>query len=224
MDSRLAMLHTAMPGVVESYDAAKQTADVKPQLMRAVDDGDGGVVVEELPTLPNVPVLFGRGGGFFASFPLAKGDMVLLVFCERDTGQWRSKGEATDPADRRLHPLSGAVALPGFYPDSKALGSAHAENMVVGKDGSSAVIHMKPDGTVHLGGETGAEFVALADKVLARLDSIKSDFNGHTHGGGTSVCVINSPWTGASGNPSTGIPPTTMSSPASVAATKVKAT
>ena len=207
--SRLRELHTALPCRVESYDASKQTADVLPMLKRQVPDGEGGYTLEDLPVLPSVPVAFPRGGGFFVSFPLQKGDFVFVVFSERAIGAWRQKGQATTPGDLRMHSLAGAVALPCLYPSDDALDDAHASNMVIGKDGSTAQIHLKSDGTVHLGGENGAQFVALATDVLNRLSAIVSSFNGHQHGetGGTTT-----------------VPTVLMSSPASVAASKVKAT
>jgi hypothetical protein len=210
MTSRLRELHTALPCRVESYNASKQTADVLPMIKRQVPDGDGGYTLEDLPVLPNVPVAFPRGGGgFFMSFPLQKGDFVFVVFSERAIGAWRQKGQATTPGDLRMHSLAGAVALPCLYPSDDALDDAHASNMVLGKDGSTAQIHLKSDGTVHLGGENGAQFVALATDVLNRLSAIVNTFNGHQHAetGGT-----------------TGLPTVAMSSPASVAASKVKAT
>ena len=186
LDHRLRELHTALPGRVESYDASKQTCDVLPMLKKQTPNGQGGYTTEDLPVLPNVPVAFPRGGGgFFMSFPLAKGDFVMLVFHERAIGAWRKKGEATAPGDLRMHSLAGAVAYPGLYPNDDALDDAHTANMVLGKDGSTAQIHLKTDGTVHLGGENGAEFVALAQKVLTELSQIQSALTSHTHAAGT---------------------------------------
>ena len=79
----LADTHTAMPGRVEKYDSQRQKADVKPLLKRTVVNLDGTELSEELPVIPDVPVVFPRAGGFFISLPIKKGDFVLLVFCER---------------------------------------------------------------------------------------------------------------------------------------------
>lgn len=86
------------------------------------------------------------------------------------------------------------------------------------KDG--AVVHFKADGgivivpsgsgLVHIGADPGAEFVALAGKVLTELTAIKTAFDGHIHPDPVS------------GN--TGAPTAAMPAPSSVAATKAKAT
>lgn len=69
------------------------------------------------------------------------------------------------------------------------------------------------NGVVHLGAETGAEFVALAAKVLAELQSIKTAYDSHTH----VVTVAGVPITSV-------IPVPLLTAPQSVAASKVKAT
>lgn len=76
-------------------------------------------------------------------------------------------------------------------------------------------VFMDKDGNVHLGDKVGADFVALAQKVLDELNAVKSAFDGHTH---------TVPITGPAGNTASTPPVAPMPSPSSVAATKVKAT
>lgn len=137
LDHRQRGLHTSMPGRVESYDAASQTCEVLPQLKIQRPDGEGGYTACDLPVLPSVPVCFPRGGGFFVSFPIQKGDFVMVVFSERAIGNWRQKGEASNPGDLRMHSLAGAVAIPGVYPRDEALDDADGTDMLLGKDGTS---------------------------------------------------------------------------------------
>lgn len=67
-------------------------------------------------------------------------------------------------------------------------------------------------------GAGAAEFVALADKVKARLDSIQSTFDAHTHPVGTLLDSTAGACTGA-----TAVPASPIGALASVAASKVKA-
>lgn len=178
LDQRQRELHTAMPGRVESYDAATQTCDVLPQLKLQRPDGDGGFRACDLPVLPSIPVCFPRGGGFFLSFPLQKGDFVLVVFSERSLSNWRQKGEASSPGDTRMHSLAGAVAIPGVYPSGDALDDADGTNVVLGKDGSTAAkIEITPS-LVKLGG--GDQFAAMANKVKAWFDAFNAAVSGWT--------------------------------------------
>ncbi len=226
LESRLRSVHVALPGRIEKYDATQQKADVKPMVSDLSPTRDGEEVEESLPIIPNVPVVFPRGGGYFVTMPLAPGDFVLLVFNERSIDTWASgDGAEKNPDDFRTHNLTDAVAIPGFYPFSQSVGEASIDtNMVMGKD-SGSTIHIKDDGEIHLGSENPSEFIALAQKVLDELNSVKTDLDGfktaydsHIH---------NTTATVSTGSPGV-IAPTASSAPtphtpASVASSKVKA-
>lgn len=168
--SRLADVHTAIPGTIKTYDAAKQTAEVIIQVRAATPSQDGDTVAEEHPVIPNVPVQWPRGGGYALHFPLAPGDHVLLVFSEAAIGHWRATGQVADPGDLRRHSLAYPIAIPGIAPESSPIGDAPA-GMAVLNVGS---------GVFRVGGPS-AEFVALANLVKARLDAIQAAFDAHTH-------------------------------------------
>lgn len=170
IDARLSDVHVAMPGRIESYDAATQTADIQPLIKNVMKDPDGNEYSESMPVLPSVPIAFPRAGDWFLSFPLAKGDTVLVVFCERNIDQWMSKGDLVDPGDIAMHTLNGAVAIPGVYAQPDKLTDAHTSNMVLGKSGGTQ-IHIKDDG-VFIGSETAAESMVLGDTLKGHLDAI----------------------------------------------------
>lgn len=156
MEARLESVFTALPGEVIRYDADKQAADVQPMIKRVVRRSDGSAQAEDLPILPNVPVVFPAAGGFRLTLPVAKGDPVLLVFTQRPIDEWRRTGELSHPGDLRLHHPSGVVALPGLMPNAEA--GAHGENLVLGAKGG-AEIHITKD-EVKLGGEGASRGVA----------------------------------------------------------------
>lgn len=152
MDSRQTDLHVSMPAQVSAYHAVSQTVDVVPMLRRALPDGAGNYTTESLPKLSNVPVCFPRVGGMFISLPIAAGDYVWLIFGERNIGGWRSTGNVSDIGDLGMHTLDGAMAIPGVFPDNKALSNADGTNMVIGSDASGpSRIEIKPSGGMNLG-------------------------------------------------------------------------
>lgn len=105
-------IHTALPGQIESYDYSQQKADVKPLIKRNYKDGE----VTALPVITSVPVIWPRAGNASLTFPLNKGDGVLLVFSERSMDTWLSIGSDAVPGDPRKFDLSDAIAIPGLYP------------------------------------------------------------------------------------------------------------
>lgn len=137
---------------------------------------------------------------------------------------WHENLGLADVPDVRRHHLAHCVALPGFFPRARALtqtgaagttvvnGQTLPSGTVLGADdangarvmirangtveiatGGATVARIDPDGTVHLGGVAG-NFLALAGLVDARLASIQSSFNSHTHvapaGGGTTAAPV----------------------------------
>lgn len=159
-----------MPGRIESYDAATQTANVMPMLRLPVAQPDGSVAQEDPPVVPNVPVLFPRVGAWFLSMPVAPGDFVLLVPCEGDWSSFWSRASGTDGAlsdvpDVRRHHLAHCVALLGFYPEREALGqtqAAGADGVVFGSDDASGPrVQLRADGDTEVatGGGTGAKLL-----------------------------------------------------------------
>lgn len=174
IENSLAATYVAMPATVQAYYADEQSADLRPAIGRVLRDSDGGRHLEELPVLPHVPVLFPRGGGFFCSWQLSKGDAVLVVVCDRHPGEWIDGG-GSDPVDDRVHALSGAVCFPvSFKPSAEA---PH-DHLAMGAEGGKQV-HIKA-GEVALGSEAAADYVALASKVDGELTKISTTLSSLT--------------------------------------------
>ncbi len=171
IESRLLELHTAIPGKVVSYDKATQTAEVTPVVQRAEPREDGGNTLTPLPSIPNVPVSWPRGGGAALTMPLKAGDHVLLVFSEAAIGHWRASGELAPPGDLRRHSLGYPYAIPGGGPESQILSDAAGDGEVV----------LTVGGNVFRVGGASAEMVALANLVQQALDKIQQTFDLHTH-------------------------------------------
>ena len=91
----ISLLHCALPGTVESFDAEKQTAVVRPA-------GEG------LPLLYDVPVFMP------VPFEVNPGDACLVVFADHDIDAWLDSGEDGEPASGRTHSLSDGFAFVGW--------------------------------------------------------------------------------------------------------------
>jgi hypothetical protein len=121
LDAHMTDVHTCLPARVIKFNPSRNSVDVQPVLHRTLETLDGETVDEPLASIPDVPLCWPRGGGCSVTFPIAKGDSVLLVFSEQDLGLWRANGEAAGTGDTRRHGLSGAVAIPGINPLSGVL-------------------------------------------------------------------------------------------------------
>jgi hypothetical protein len=172
-------LHTCMPGQVMKYDAATQRAEVLPVIRQIEYDDETGRRGFELPVLPNVPVLWPRGGGYSFHFPLKEGDLVMLIFNECDVSMWRYNAKSVrdpttgtmqvkrfDPCDLTRHSLSHPVALAGVYPDQNPIEDAPEDHAVVIVPDGGKLRISKPNAS-HV------EPVALAEKVAAQFSALK---------------------------------------------------
>lgn len=176
LDSWKNGIHTAGPGAVTAYDLATQTASVQPQIKQPLRQRAGGHVLEQLPLLTSVPVMHFRSGSAWVHLPIALGDFVLLVYCERDINEWRRLGSVVDAADLRTHGLFGAVAIPGLFPRAQALAGLDGTSLEFGIGAMS--MRLKATG-LEVG--TATKALALAEKV----DAIANTLNTHVHGGVT---------------------------------------
>lgn len=174
IDSRWLDLHKAGPARVESYNASANTVTVTPVLWRQIPTDDGDYVAEALPQIPDVKIAWPRGGGFAITFPIQKGDFVMLVFGDAPLGAWRQNGQPGDPGDPERHGLSGAMAIPGVYPDKQNIAAPSTSNMVMGKIGTAtAQIEFTP---------TGINLVAGASQPVPRGNDLETWLMAHTHG------------------------------------------
>lgn len=170
IESNRSDIHTAIPACVMSYDAATQTADIKPEIKRVIRTRLGEPVEEALPVIPAVPVVFPGSGEFFMSFPVQPGDTGMLIFCERNIDRWRETEGDVNPGDQRAHGLAGATFHPGLRRTANALADANGSNMAFGRDGGF-VVHVTTMDDIELpAGST--EFLARADRVEDEIQVI----------------------------------------------------
>ena len=160
-------VHTAIPGIVKSFNALTGTVDVQPAVKRALAREDGSTAFEELPLISNVRVEWPGAGGFELRFPLAAGDVVMLVFAEVDTGQWEQTGQVSKPAWLQRHGLGSPVARP-FNRVAPVSVSPNAAQIVT-------------PSPLHVGNPLVAQFVALSTLVDLELTKIWTMLNAHMH-------------------------------------------
>lgn len=137
---RLEELHTMLPGRIESFDAATQTADVQPLVHALALQEDGNRVAVPLPVLPGIPVVFPGSGGYRSTYPVAKGDSVLVLFAEACIDAWQPHGGAVEPGSRRRHHLADAVAVVGLRDNDHQWKGVATDAATWGKDGGPQVV------------------------------------------------------------------------------------
>ena len=100
------------------------------------------------------------------SLHLVVHDLESVETCAQLEARRNGVGRGEIPARQ-----SDAVAIPGFYPESRALRDADPREMVVGIDGGTQI--RIANGKIRLGSAAPVDKVALASEVEARLDTIQ---------------------------------------------------
>lgn len=186
LDARVADLRVSLPGAIESFDPETQLASVRPLLHDTHEDEAGDEVTEELPVIPNVPVQVYGAGELRLSFPVNPGDPCLLVFTDRSLDLWIERGGSVDPVDVRRHNLTDAVAFVGVRAKAGALADYDTDAAALRHaDGTGVYVQ---SGRVDLGVKNASMSVALAEKVLTELSTLKTElaalvalYNTHVH-------------------------------------------
>jgi hypothetical protein len=167
IESYVDNVHVSLPGIVVSYDAAKQTATVKPAVKRPVMNEDDQIVYEEYAPISNVPVQFPGAASLSFHFALAAGDTVKLVWQDFSIATWRKTGKVSEAGDTRKHGPSYPIAEPWMRPNG---GPGPDTDESIGKPGGLRLVFT--DTAVAVG--TGTDFVAMALKVDAGFAALQA--------------------------------------------------
>lgn len=144
LDAARIDIHTALPGIIQSFDAVRMTCTVQPAIRGAVVSPDGRAQSVDLPLLVDCPVVFPGGGGYELTFPLTAGDDCLIVFAERCIDAWWQSGGVQAAAEYRLHDLSDGFVVPGVRSQPHVLtGGVYTGGAELRTDSGSARIRLK---------------------------------------------------------------------------------
>ncbi len=151
-----------MPGEVVSFDAAKQTATIRPLYKKRLDG-----VPTDLPDLLAVPVRFARAGGAAMTFPVKAGDKVSLRPQMRNDDAYHQDGAAFEAASTRSFSLSDMEAhLAGGESLSDPIKNFDGANAHMRFDGDGRFgIRGSKDGKIAIEGAQGNPYKLLAEAI-----------------------------------------------------------
>jgi hypothetical protein len=174
-------VRSLIPARVTSYDATTQKVSVKPLINDFHRDEEGALVVEEVPVISGVPVVFLTAGGFTFTVPIDTTTTGALLFSDRSLDRWLSgDGQAAvDPEFYTRSNLADGIFIPGLLtfaaPMSSAPPTDHAMAGAIGPDDASHLkIHLRAS-TITIGTESGAQRMPHWETSLSALANVASD-------------------------------------------------
>lgn len=144
MRGALSEVWTALPGVIQSFDAVAMTCTVQPAIQVRARAPDGTDSSLSLPLLVDCPVQFPAGGNCTLTFPVTPGDECLIVFGSRCIdGWWQSSGVQAQ-AEPRMHDLSDGFVLLGTRSRPRALSGVSTASAQLRSDDGATFIDLNP--------------------------------------------------------------------------------
>lgn len=166
-------LRVSMPGIIESYDPATQTATIQPAIREKVNI-NGNQEWTEIPLLVDVPILFPRAGGYSITFPVSAGDECLVFFADCCYDAFWQSGGVQNQIDRRRHDLSDGLAIVTGISQPNKLSGVSPSGLQIRNDAGSAVIEIV-GGNISI--NSGNISIGPSTTIDGRL------FLSHTHSG-----------------------------------------
>lgn len=137
------VLDTVTVGIVESYDASKQIVTVQPALKRLRENE---TEAQPRAVLADVRVVFMGSGDYWLTFPISKGDPILLLTPSRSLDVWLNKGGIVDPGSNRIFDLSDAIALPGMLDDNQTIPNLKNDGLYLRRKDESTYLKLHGGG------------------------------------------------------------------------------
>lgn len=113
LDGLQSRMWTALPGIIQSFDATKMTCSVQPAISATQTMPDGSTKTIQMPVLVDCPVVFPGAGGWWLTFTLEEDDEVLVVFASRCINAWAVQGGVQPQEEFRMHDLSDGFVIAG---------------------------------------------------------------------------------------------------------------
>ena len=154
-DRMAGKIRCALPGIIQSFNAATQIATVQPAIKMKVNLGEE-VKQLDLPVVENVPVVlpFAQTAGLLLTLPIKPGDECLLIFADRAIDNFTQHGgtqptvttASEDTPTPRSHSLSDAICIPGIISNPQAVPQYNEEHIELRDRERKQYISLGPDG------------------------------------------------------------------------------
>lgn len=162
-------VHSAIPARVQRVtvnDDGQTMVDVQVLVKDFHRNESGALVVESVPVICNVPVMFLTAGGFTFTVPIREstgrgGTTGLLIFAERSLDRWLAgAGQEVDPELYSRFSITDAVFIPGLLPFGAVGGPDAPTDHATAGSIQGVRIHFR-DGTICIGDEAGSKKIVL---------------------------------------------------------------
>ena len=158
IDNANAELHVSCPGIVQSFNAEKQTVTVMLAIKEKVIEMDSTLADIPFPILLDVPICIPSAGGFSLTLPVQAGDECLVVFSDLGFDWWYQNGGVQNKTqDLRRHDLSDGFAILGVKSQPNVIPNYSPDSAQLRNNEGTCYINLSADGKLKFKGEASFE-------------------------------------------------------------------
>lgn len=154
IDGQIAQLWTAIPAIIQSFNATAQTVTAQPAIQGVTTDKKQNKNYVNMPLLVDVPIQFMTAGGYSITCPISVGDECLIVFSSRCIDGWWQSGGVQRPIEARMHDLSDGFALIGVRSQSRTVAGYDTTKLQIRSDDHNTMIEVDKTGKVNISAPT----------------------------------------------------------------------
>lgn len=168
IESRLAVVRTAIPASIISYDSVTGKAELKLNVKTVFEDGEQ----VDMANISNVIVAFPRsnGGDSYLTFPLKAGDTGQYIICDRSIDNWKERGGTTKVDDFRRFDINDGIFYPGASPFDNPINPSDSTRAYFRNE--KAQVELEPSGKVAIKGFDGAQVVEVLQQISETLQTL----------------------------------------------------
>lgn len=144
LDGHQAKIWTALPGIIQSFNANALTCVVQPAIKAQIRMKDGTTQWIAMPLLLDCPIIPMRGGGCTLTFPVAEEDECLVVLASRCIDAWWALGGVQVQAEFRMHDLSDGFVLVGPFSQATKISGWSTSAAQLRSDDGEAYLQLNP--------------------------------------------------------------------------------
>lgn len=191
-------IRTALPGIVQSFNAVEGTVIVQPAINARISKPDKTVEVVALPLLLDVPVCFPRGGGYTLTFPIAEDDECLVVLSDRCIDGWWEQGDVAIPPSVCMHDLSDGFAIVGPWSKPNVIDAISTNTVQLRSDDGECYVELENGHIVNIVAPGGINLIGnlhVTGTVQATADGTfgGKSMDNHVHTGVKSGIELTGP-------------------------------
>jgi len=147
-----------MIGEIVNFDHELQLAEISLHMQNITATEEYNYFATPLANLQDVPCIFPRVENFSITTPVKIGDNCIVFFACSGIDHWVLRGEKEylvedgrpEPASRRHHSLTDAIALVGISSFTDVIANFSADNLEIRNTDRTQRITLKPTGEIEL--------------------------------------------------------------------------